>query len=128
MHFQKPIIMKIIIWWQESYKTSTWIWKDSCGMVLASPSATQTCDLDLISKPVCDNCLKLALQNLSQTGRGSGLLFVSVSLLGAQRNSTKRPCHLLKKKPISIVGTAYSKKYFPFCPLENTSKLQSLLP
>ena len=94
-------------------------------MVLASPSATQTCDLDLISKPVCDNCLKLALQNLRQ---GSGLLFVSVSLLGAQRNSTKRPCHLLKKKPISIVGTTYSKKYFPFCPLENTSKLESLLP
>ena len=35
---------------------------------------------------------------------------------------------ICSKKPISIVGTTYSKKYFPFCRLENTSKLQSLLP
>ena len=37
------INMKIIIWWQESYKILTQIWKDSCGIVLASPSGSQTC-------------------------------------------------------------------------------------
>ena len=35
---QKQIIMKIKIWWRESYKTLTRIWKNSRGMVLASPS------------------------------------------------------------------------------------------
>ena len=39
---QKQIIMKITIWWQESYKTSTRIWKDSCNMVLVSASNSQT--------------------------------------------------------------------------------------
>ena len=39
---QNQIIMKIIIWSQEFYKTLTWIWKDSRGMVLASSSASQT--------------------------------------------------------------------------------------
>ena len=34
---RKQIIMKIIIWWQESHKTLTLIWKDFCGMVLGSP-------------------------------------------------------------------------------------------
>ena len=48
---QKQIIMKIIIWWQESYKTSKRIWKDSRGMVLASPSASQTRGVVPISKP-----------------------------------------------------------------------------
>ena len=38
---QKQIIMKIIIWWQDSYNNSTRIWKDSSGMVLASPRAAQ---------------------------------------------------------------------------------------
>ena len=33
--------MKIIIWWRESYKTSMRIRKDSRGMVLASPTASQ---------------------------------------------------------------------------------------
>ena len=39
---QKQIITKIIIRWQESYKTSTWIWKDSRRMVLVSCSVIQT--------------------------------------------------------------------------------------
>ena len=39
---QKQIIMKIIIWWQENYQTSMRIWKDSHGMVLVSPSMSQT--------------------------------------------------------------------------------------
>ena len=34
---QKQIITKIIIRWQESYKTSTWIWKDSRRMVFQTP-------------------------------------------------------------------------------------------
>ena len=38
---QKQIIMKIIIWWQGSYKTSTRIWKDSREMVLANLIASQ---------------------------------------------------------------------------------------
>ena len=37
-NIQKKIIMKIIIWLRESYKTLTWIW-----MVLAGPSVSQTC-------------------------------------------------------------------------------------
>ena len=44
---QKQIIMKIVIWWQESYKTLMWIWKDSCEMVLASSSVGQTRSLAL---------------------------------------------------------------------------------
>ena len=39
---QKQIIMKTIIWWGESCKTSTQIYKDSHGMVLASPNVSQT--------------------------------------------------------------------------------------
>ena len=42
---EKQIIMKIINWWQESYKTLTQIWKDSCGMVLTSPTMSQTREL-----------------------------------------------------------------------------------
>ena len=44
---QKGIITKIIFWWQESDKTSTKIWKDPHGMVLASPSMSQTQRLTL---------------------------------------------------------------------------------
>ena len=44
---QKKIILKITIWRQESYKTSMQIWKDYHGMVLASPSESQTCGLEL---------------------------------------------------------------------------------
>ena len=47
---QKQIDMKII-WWQESYKTSTRIWKDSRGMILVSPNTTQTRGSHRISKP-----------------------------------------------------------------------------
>ena len=47
---QKQIIIKIIIWWRESYKTLMQIWKDSCGMVLVSPSVTHRLTSD--SKPI----------------------------------------------------------------------------
>ena len=45
---QKQIIMKIKIWWRESYKTLTRIWKNSRGMVLASTSGVA---LDLKASP-----------------------------------------------------------------------------
>ena len=35
-------IMKVIIWNQEPYNTLMGFWKDSHGMVLASPSPSQT--------------------------------------------------------------------------------------
>ena len=44
---QKQIIMKIINWWRESYKTWTQIWKYSRKIVLASPSTSQTRGLAL---------------------------------------------------------------------------------
>ena len=39
---QKQIIIKIFIWWRESCKISTQIWKDSHGLVLVSPSVSHT--------------------------------------------------------------------------------------
>ena len=43
---QKQMIVKIIIWWRESWRTSMQVWKDSCGwfwQVLAQVSLTETC-------------------------------------------------------------------------------------
>ena len=68
------------------------------------------------------NCLKQALLKLGQTERSSGLL-VSVSLLGSQRNSTKKTFPF---SPTSIIVTALVrliyKNTFPFSPPENESK------
>ena len=64
---QKQIIMKIIMWWWESYKTSTRIWKDSRGMVLGSPSASQA---------------RIGFQSLFLTYPGP--IYCAIRILGAQ--------------------------------------------
>ena len=95
---QKQIIMKIIIWWQESYKTLMWIWKDSCEMVLASSSVGQTRSLALnfktwgsinvplrhlfSSDPLFQNFgLKVAPHSLTSSQKGTNTISVSDNLL-----------------------------------------------
>ena len=63
------------------------------------------------------NCLKQGLLKLDQTERSSGLL-VSVSLLGSQRNSTKKTFPF---SPTSIIVTAlvrFTKRHSHFLPLK----------